>query len=283
MVLFHTFLGYPISDWAHRAFVFLVISCPCALVISIPLGFFGGIEEPPAGVLIKGGNYLEGLNGVDTIVFDKTGTITKGTFKVTEVSSYKGATIDEIIELAALGESYSNHPIGKSIVEAYGKEIDKTKVTDYKEIAGKGIQAEIEGSNILIGNNKLFVDNNIIVEEKESIGTIVYVAKNNIQIGSIIVSDELKENIVEDIKNIKSNGINRTIMLSGDNEKTAKKVGELVGMDKVYGNLLPQDKVKIFEGILKETKGKVAFVGDGVNDAPVLAGGYWNSYGSFRF
>ncbi|MCF6464793.1 heavy metal translocating P-type ATPase [Clostridium sp. Cult2] len=265
-------LGYDISDWAYRAFVFLVISCPCALVISIPLGFFGGIGgASKAGVLIKGGNYLEGLNEVDTIVFDKTGTITKGTFKVTEVDSYNGATTDEIIELAALGESYSNHPIGKSIIEAYGKEIDKTKITNYKEIAGKGIQSEIEGKKVLIGNKKLFEDNNIEIEEKESIGTIVYVAKNDIQVGAIVVSDELKENVIKDIENIKSEGIRETIMLSGDKEETARKVADLVGIDKVYGDLLPQDKVNIFEEILKEAKGKVAFVGDGVNDAPVLA------------
>lgn len=265
-------LGYDISEWAYRAFVFLVISCPCALVISIPLGFFGGIGgASKAGVLIKGGNYLEGLNEVDTIVFDKTGTITKGTFKVTEVDSYNEATTDEIIELAALGESYSNHPIGKSIIEAYGKEIDKTKITNYKEIAGKGIQSEIEGKKVLIGNKKLFEDNNIEIEEKESIGTIVYVAKNDIQVGAIVVSDELKENVIKDIENIKSEGIRETIMLSGDKEETARKVADLVGIDKVYGDLLPQDKVNIFEEILKEAKGKVAFVGDGVNDAPVLA------------
>ncbi|HSH35057.1 heavy metal translocating P-type ATPase [Schnuerera sp.] len=266
------FFGYNLSDWAYRAFVFLVISCPCALVISIPLGFFGGIgAASKVGVLIKGGNYLEGLNEVDTIVFDKTGTITKGTFKVTEVNSYKGTMDDEIIELAALGECYSNHPIGKSIIEAYGKEIDKTRVSNYKEIAGKGIQAEIDDNKVLIGNKKLLEDNNIKIEEKESIGTIVYVAKNGEQIGTIVVSDELKQNIADDMKKIKSKGIKETIMLSGDKEETARKVGEAVGIDKVYGGLLPQDKVKIFEEILKETKGKVAFVGDGVNDAPVLA------------
>lgn len=266
------FLGYDISDWAYRAFVFLVISCPCALVISIPLGFFGGIGgASKVGVLIKGGNYLEGLNEVDTIVFDKTGTITKGTFKVTEVDGFGETTADEIIELAALGESYSNHPIGKSIVDAYGKEIDKNRITNYREIAGKGTQSDIDGNKILIGNKKIFEDNNIKVEEKESIGTIVYVGRNGAHIGTIVVSDELKENVINDIKNIKSEGIKETIMLSGDKEETARKVGELVGIDKVYGNLLPQDKVKIFEKILMETKGKVAFVGDGVNDAPVLA------------
>lgn len=266
------FLGYPIKDWAYRAFVFLVISCPCALVISIPLGFFGGIGgASKVGVLIKGGNYLEGLNEVDTVVFDKTGTITKGTFKVTEVENHNGATKDEVIKLAAYGEYYSNHPIGQSIIDYYGKEIDKTIIENYKELPGKGIEAEIDGNKILIGNSKLFKENNIDIGEKESIGTTAYISKNGIQIGTIIVSDELKENVNNDIKSIKAQGIKKVIMLSGDNEETAKRVGELVGMDKVYGNLLPQDKVQIFEEILEENRGKVAFVGDGVNDAPVLA------------
>lgn len=265
-------LGYDIKDWAYRAFVFLVISCPCALVISIPLGFFGGIGgASKAGVLIKGGNYLEGLNDIDTIVFDKTGTITKGTFNVTNIEGFSGATKEEILELAAYGEVYSNHPIGLSVVNTYGKEIDKNRIDNYKEISGKGIEAEIDGEKVLIGNKKLFYENNINITEKDSIGTIVYIGKNNAHIGTIEISDELKDNIAKDIKAIKYQGIKNTIMLSGDNERTAKKVGELVGIDKVYGDLLPQDKVKIFEDIMNRNQGKVAFVGDGVNDAPVLA------------
>lgn len=265
-------LGYDIKDWAYRAFVFLVISCPCALVISIPLGFFGGIGgASKVGILIKGGNYLEGLNDVDTMVFDKTGTITKGTFKVTDIIAYNGFTREEVLRLAAYGEVYSNHPIGLSIVEAYGDTIDKGRINDYKEIAGKGIEVNIDGEKVLIGNKKLFADNGIPIEELDSIGTVAYIGKGNIHVGTIVVSDELKEGVAEEIKAIKAQGVKEIIMLSGDNEETAKKVGELVGIDKVYGNLLPQDKVNIFEQIMEENHGKVAFVGDGVNDAPVLA------------
>lgn len=266
------FMGGALSEWAYRACIFLVISCPCALVISIPLGFFGGIGgASKSGILVKGGNYLEALNDVTAIVFDKTGTITKGTFKVTEIMSYGDYTKDEVLELAAYGESFSNHPIGKSIIEAYGKEVSKDYIKDYKEIAGKGIEVYIDGKEIILGNKTLFLDKNILVKEVDSIGTVVYVGKEGSHIGTIIVSDELKDNVVEDIKKLKSLGIKETIMLSGDNENTAKKVGELVGLDKVYGNLLPQDKVSIFEDIINKNKGKVIFVGDGVNDAPVLA------------
>lgn len=265
------FLGYNISDWAYRAFVFLVISCPCALVISIPLGFFGGIGgASKVGILVKGGNYLEALTDVDTMVFDKTGTITKGIFKVTKIEGFNGHSQEEVLELAALSESFSNHPIGRSIVAAYGGEIDKAKVTSYREIAGKGIEAEIDGAKILIGNEKLFKDNNIEIVEVESIGTIAYVGKDGVHIGTIEVSDELKDNVVDHIKEIKLAGI-KTVMLSGDKEETAKKVGRMVNIDRVYGDLLPQDKVRIFEDILSKSKGKVAFIGDGVNDAPVLA------------
>ena len=216
-------LGYNISDWAYRAFVFLVISCPCALVISIPLGFFGGIGgSSKVGILVKGGNYLEALTDVDTMVFDKTGTITKGIFKVTKIEGFNGHNEEEVLELAALSESFSNHPIGRSIVAAYGGEIDKAKVTSYREIAGKGIEAEIDGSKILIGNEKLFKDNNIEIVEVESIGTIAYVGKDGVHIGTIEVSDELKDNVVDHIKEIKSAGI-KTVMLSGDKEETAKR------------------------------------------------------------
>lgn len=266
------FMGGDLREWAYSACVFLVISCPCALVISIPLGFFGGIGgSSKAGILVKGGNYLEALTGVDTIVFDKTGTITKGTFKVTEIISYGEYSKEEILELAAYGESHSNHPIGKSILEAYNKEINKEYIKSYKEIAGKGIEVSIDGKEIILGNKKIFDEKGIKVKESDSIGTVVYIGKSNKHIGTIIVSDELKDNVVEDIKKLKSLGIKRTIMLSGDNESTAKKVGELVGLNKVYGNLLPQDKVSKFEDIVRDSKGKVVFVGDGVNDAPVLA------------
>lgn len=266
------FMGGELKEWAYRACVFLVISCPCALVISVPLGFFGGIGgASKSGILVKGGNYLEALNEVSTIVFDKTGTITKGTFKVTEVRAYGDNTKEEVLELAAYGESFSNHPIGISIVEAYGKEINKEYIKSYKEIPGKGIEVNIDGMKVILGNKKLFDEKNILIEEMDSIGTVVYIGKEGTHIGTIIVSDELKNNVVEDIKKLKALGIKETIMLSGDNEGTAKKVGELVGLDRVHGNLLPQDKVSIFEDIINKNKGKVVFVGDGVNDAPVLA------------
>ena len=262
-----------LRDWAYRAFIFLVISCPCALVISIPLGFFGGIGgASKSGILIKGGNYLEALNDVETIVFDKTGTITKGTFKVTKIFNYDDYSKEEVLELAAYGEAFSNHPIGKSIVESYDKEIQKEYIKDYKEISGKGIEAKIDSKTILLGNKDLLVGNGVEIEEVDSIGTTVYISEGNKHIGTIIVSDELKENTAEDIGRLKKLGIKETIMLSGDNQETAEKVGKLAGLDKVYGDLLPQDKVNAFEDILsKKTNSKVIFVGDGVNDAPVLA------------
>ena len=262
-----------LRDWAYRAFIFLVISCPCALVISIPLGFFGGIGgASKSGILIKGGNYLEALNDVETIVFDKTGTITKGTFKVTKIFNYDDYSKEEVLELAAYGEAFSNHPIGKSIVESYDKEIQREYIKDYKEISGKGIEAKIDGNTILLGNKDLLVGNGVEIEEVDSIGTTVYISEGNKHIGTIIVSDELKENTAEDIGRLKKLGIKETIMLSGDNQETAEKVGKLAGLDKVYGDLLPQDKVNAFEDILsKKTNSKVIFVGDGVNDAPVLA------------
>ena len=266
------FFGLDMRDWAYRAFVFLVISCPCALVISIPLGFFGGIGgASKKGILIKGGNYLEGLNDIDTIVLDKTGTITKGIFKVTDIDVYDELSKDAILELAAHGEAYSNHPIAVSIMEAYGGEVDKNRIADYLEIAGKGIKVKIDGQEVLLGNRQLLEDHAIDVQESQSIGTIIHIGMNKVHMGTIIVSDELKDGVAESIEDMKSLGIQRTIMLSGDNSDIAKKVGELVAVDEVYGDLLPQDKVEIFERIMEESKGKVAFVGDGVNDAPVLA------------
>lgn len=263
-----------LRDWAYKAFVFLVISCPCALVISIPLGFFGGIGgASKAGILIKGGNYLEALNYVDTIIFDKTGTISKGTFKVTQVEAFGDYSKEEILELAAYGESYSNHPIGKSILEAYNKNINMDYISNYMEVPGKGIQVEIDNKLLVLGNKDFLNELGIQVRKMDTIGTTVYIASDNIHIGTIVVSDELKSNILEDIKKLKKLGINQTIMLSGDNVDIVEKVGKLSGMDKVYGGLLPEDKVHILEEVLKGQgpNKKVIFVGDGVNDAPVLA------------
>lgn len=268
------FFNGDLKVWAYRAFVFLVMSCPCALVISIPLGFFGGIGAASKnGILVKGGNYLEALNNVRTLVFDKTGTITKGSFKVTSIINYGDYSRDEILELAAYGESYSNHPIAKSILEAYGKGIRKEYISNYQEISGKGIQVDIDGERLLLGNKKLLDDKKIPVNEQDSIGTVVYLGKANKHIGTIIVSDELKDNIEATIKELKKFGIKKTIMLSGDNDQTSLKVGQMAGLDESYGNLLPQDKVSRLEKIIegKAPRERVAFVGDGVNDAPVLA------------
>ena len=267
-------LGDP-RESAYRAFVFLVISCPCALVISIPLGFFGGIgAASKQGVLVKGGNYLEALGDVDTIVFDKTGTITKGTFKVTDIAAYQGYSKEAILEIAALGESYSNHPIGKSIIEHYSGEIDQNRIENYKELSGKGISVDIDGKTVLLGNSRLLEEESIKVVSQDTIGTIVYIGRNNKHIGTIIVSDELKDNIKEALIELKNNkGIKRTIMLSGDNSLTAKKVADLAGIDESFGNLLPDDKVRLLEDIMEKERDnkKIIFVGDGVNDAPVLA------------
>lgn len=267
-------LGDP-SEWAYKAFVFLVISCPCALVISIPLGFFGGIgAASKQGILIKGGNYLEALNDVDTLIFDKTGTITKGTFKVTDIFSFEEWTKEDILEIAALGESYSNHPIAKSILEHFHGEIEKTRIESYNEISGRGISVAIDKSPILLGNAKLLEEEGITVKKSEAIGTIIYIGKDKKHIGTIIVSDELKEGIKETLLDLKRNkGIKKTIMLSGDNIETVKKIANLAGIDRSFGNLLPEDKVKLLEDIMNERHNnkKTIFIGDGVNDAPVLA------------
>lgn len=265
-------LGGDFREWLYKAFVFLVISCPCALVISIPLGFFGGIGgASKAGILVKGGNYLEALNDVDTIVFDKTGTITKGVFKVTEIINYGDYSKNEVLEYAAYGESFSNHPIGKSILQAYNKEINNDYITEYSEVSGKGILVDIDHIPMIIGNKNFLEEHNIEVEETQSIGTTVYVGRESTHIGTIVVSDELKENIKEDIISLKELGIKEIIMLSGDNSNIAKLVGEKAGIDKTYGDLLPQDKVTLFEEIISKKKNKTIFVGDGVNDAPALA------------
>ncbi len=269
-----TLLGADFREWLYKAFVFLVISCPCALVISIPLGFFGGIGgASKAGILVKGGNYLEALNDVDTIVFDKTGTITKGVFKVTDIISYGDYTKEEVLEFAAYGESFSNHPIGKSILQAYNKDIDKDYITEYSEVSGKGILVDIDNIPMIIGNKNFLEEHNIKVTETQSIGTTVYIGRESSHIGTIVVSDELKENIKEDIHSLKALGIKEVIMLSGDNSSISKLVGEKAGVDKIYGDLLPQDKVSMFEEIIgkKKSNRKTIFVGDGVNDAPVLA------------
>ena len=263
--------GAEFSEWLYRALVFLVVSCPCALVVSVPLGFFSGIGgASKKGVLVKGSNYLELLKDVETVVFDKTGTLTEGIFAVTEINT-NNITEEELIEKAAMAESFSNHPIAVSIVRAYGKEVAKDEIKDYEEIPGHGIKALISGEEVLVGNAKLMKEFNVEFKEVESIGTVVYTAINGEFKGSIVISDKIKENVKEALQSLKRVGIKKTVMLTGDNEKTADKVAEIVGLDQVYSELLPLDKVTKVEELLSSAKGKVAFVGDGVNDAPVLA------------
>ena len=264
---------YNFRVWIFRALSFLVVSCPCAFVISIPLSFFSGIGAASrAGVLIKGGNYLEALSKVDTVVLDKTGTLTKGVFNVQKVIVIdKSIKEDEFISLVAMAESGSNHPISKSIQKYYNREIDTNSINSIKEISGKGIEAVINNKKILIGNEKLIdVPNDIIVND---IGTILYVEIENKFAGYIVISDEIKKDAKKAIKDLKDIGIKKSVMLTGDVEKVAKKVGEELGLDEIYSNLLPQDKVSKFEEIIKnkDSKGNVVFVGDGINDAPVLA------------
>ena len=264
---------YNFRLWIFRALSFLVVSCPCAFVISIPLSFFSGIGAASrAGVLIKGGNYLEALSKVDTVVLDKTGTLTKGVFNVQKVIVVdKNIKEDKFISLVAMAESGSNHPISKSIQKYYNKEINTNSINSIKEISGKGIEAVIDNKKILVGNEKLInVPKNISIDD---IGTILYVEIDNKFTGYIIISDEIKKDSQKAIKGLKNMGIKKTIMLTGDIEKVAKKVGEDLGIDEIYTNLLPQDKVSKFEEIIKNknSKGNVVFVGDGINDAPVLA------------
>ena len=264
---------YNFRVWIFRALSFLVVSCPCAFVISVPLSFFSGIGAASrAGILIKGGNYLEALSKVDTVVLDKTGTLTKGVFNVQKVIiTDKNIKEDEFISLVAMAESGSNHPISKSIQKYYNKEIDKNSINSIKEISGKGIEAIIDNKKILVGNEKLIdVPDNIIVND---IGTILYVEIDNKFAGYIVISDEIKKDAKKTIKGLKDIGVKKSIMLTGDIEKVAKIVGEELGLDQIYSNLLPQDKVSKFEEIIenKNSKGNVVFVGDGINDAPVLA------------
>lgn len=262
------------SEWIIRALTFLVISCPCALVISIPLSFFAGIGCASAnGILVKGSNYLEALSKTKYVVFDKTGTLTKGVFEVTDIQSENGFDKDELIKYAAHAECASSHPISMSLKKAYGKEIDLSSVTDIEEIAGHGISAVVEGKRIFAGNMKLMNREGIIVEDKIDKGTAVYVSVNGAYAGCIIISDVIKETSEAAITSLKKSGIRKTVMLTGDSRKTAQQVADKIGMDEVYSELLPADKVLKVEKLLeeKQSKEKLAFVGDGINDAPVLS------------
>ena len=259
-------------EWLYRALTFLVVSCPCALVVSVPLSFFGGIGGASRkGILIKGSNYIELLSKADTVVFDKTGTLTKGTFKVQSILP-TNMKEEELLEMAAYVEEFSSHPIANSIRTAYGKQIDKSKISNVEEISGNGISAKIDGKKVYAGNSKLMEKIGITVEKEEMIGTVVYIATKDCYEGKIIISDEIKVDAKYTIAELKKNGIKQTIMLTGDLSKVANSVGNEIGIDKVYSELLPTEKVdKIEQEIMqKNQKGYTIFVGDGLNDAPVL-------------
>ncbi|MGR6897276.1 heavy metal translocating P-type ATPase [Rummeliibacillus sp. BSL5] len=266
--------GATFSDWIYRALVFLVISCPCALVVSIPLGFFGGIgAASKMGILVKGSNYLEALNNVKYVVFDKTGTLTKGVFEVTTICPYGNISKEDLLEYAAFAETHSNHPIAQSIRNAYGKELSVDKIQEYNEISGHGTAVTVDGKEILAGNAKLMNKENIAFKEPSEIGTIVHIALNRNYAGYIVIADELKEDSVQAVRSLKELGIKKTIMLTGDAASVAKSVGEKLGLDEVHAELLPQHKVEEIEKIdaQKNSKEKLIFVGDGINDTPVLA------------
>ena len=281
--------GATFSDWIYRALIFLVVSCPCALVISIPLGFFGGIGGASRhGILIKGTNYLEVLNNLESVVMDKTGTLTKGIFKVTEVNAENNIKINDfqnnkteltkplLLKYAAHIEKFSNHPIAQSIVAEYENsvsKVDENVVKDFEEISGFGIKVNINNHQFLAGNSKLMNLENITFDKKENLGTAIYLAADGKYIGNILISDEVKKDSARAIKGMKENGVKEIVMLTGDNEAIGKNIAEKLGIDKVFTELLPNEKVEKLEEIYKtkSEKGKVAFVGDGINDAPVLA------------
>lgn len=266
--------GAEFSSWLYRALVFLVVSCPCALVISIPLSFFGGIGGASKnGILVKGSNYLEALNNVETIVFDKTGTLTRGVFKVTRLSAENGITKDELLRYASYAESYSNHPIAASILNEYNKDINKEHISDYEEISGHGIKVNVSGKEVLAGNVKLMNKENIKFHNVDEAGTVVHIALDKKYAGYILISDEIKQDSREAISGLKRIGIKKTVMLTGDSRQVGEKVAKELGLNEVYAELLPDQKVERVEQLDKEKApgGKLAFVGDGINDAPVLA------------
>lgn len=261
------------KDWLYRALIFLVVSCPCALVISIPLGFFGGIGgASKQGILIKGSNYLEALANTRTVVFDKTGTLTKGNFAVTSINTSSGSE-DDLLELAAKAEYYSNHPISNSIKKAYGKEITEDDIKDVNELPGYGVKAIVNEKTVLAGNERLMKENNVDYVPCKEVGTIVYVAAEGAFLGSIVIADEIKSDAKVAILDLKKAGIRRTVMLTGDAKQVGEKVASELKIDDVYTNLLPGDKVEKLEKLLsaKNPKETLAYVGDGINDAPVLA------------
>ncbi|MCI8759620.1 MAG: cadmium-translocating P-type ATPase [Clostridia bacterium] len=260
-------------DWLYRSLSFLVVSCPCALVISIPLSFFGGIGgASKIGILVKGSNYLEALSHTETVIFDKTGTLTEGVFEVQKIETI-GISEEDLLRLTAHAESFSNHPISISVKKAYGKEIDQSLITQTEELSGFGISAKIEGKNILVGNEKLMQNKQISYQKCEEIGTILYVAIDEKYVGYLVIADRIKKDAKQTIQFLKANHMNETILLTGDRTAVGKSVANQLGIDTVYTELLPNEKAEKLEEIMKKKSknGKVAFVGDGINDAPVLA------------
>lgn len=266
--------GASFGDWLNRALVFLVVSCPCALVVSIPLGFFGGIGGASKnGILVKGSNYLEALNNVDTVVFDKTGTLTKGVFNVTKVFSVAAGNESALLEYAAFAECYSNHPIALSIQKAYGREINKSEIESYDEISGHGIKVKVRGKEILAGNDKLMAREKVEFKQAEEAGTVTYLAVDGSYAGYLLISDELKPDARQAMQELKKAGVRKLVMLTGDNKAVGERIASGLGLDEVHAELLPDQKVEKLEELdrQKPRKGKLVFVGDGINDAPVLA------------
>ena len=266
--------GETFSTWIYRALVLLVISCPCALVISIPLGYFGGIGgASKKGILVKGSNYLDALNKVKTVVFDKTGTLTKGVFKVTEVVPKNGFSQKELLRLAAEAESHSNHPIAQSIIESYGDNNPPSTVENYREIAGHGVIAKVRGRSILAGNDRLLHSENIEHDVCKVEGTVVHVAVDRVYAGYLLIGDEIRQDARRAIPALKELGVKKTIMLTGDNKTAAASVCLKLGLDSYFAELLPEEKVKALDKLITERdkNERIAFVGDGINDAPVLA------------
>ncbi|NCB73947.1 MAG: cadmium-translocating P-type ATPase [Clostridia bacterium] len=267
------FQGASFDDWVFRALTFLVVSCPCALVISIPLSFFGGIGGASrSGILVKGSNYLEALAQTEIVVFDKTGTLTKGVFKVQEIHA-QSISDSELLEITACAESYSNHPISLSLKSAYGREIAGERVTQVEEISGQGVKATVDGKKAAVGNTRLMESLGIDYFKGELVGTVVHAALEGEYVGYIVIADELKSDAKKSIKLLKAAGIKQIVMLTGDSKNVGEQVAKELGLDKVYSELLPADKVIKLEELLSEksAKGKLVFVGDGINDAPVLA------------
>ena len=274
VVLGLTGQGWNFGTWVFRALTFLVISCPCALVVSIPLSFFGGIGGASRnGILVKGSNYLEALADASIVVFDKTGTLTKGVFEVTKTTPVEGVSAEELLECAALAESYSTHPVAKSLRKAVGRQLDQSRIENVEEIAGHGVRAEVDGHEILAGNAKLMDRYQVEYVPNEEPGTIVYTARDGKFLGSVTINDVLKEDTVEALKQMKQCGIRRTVMLTGDAEQAAAVVAKQTGVDEYHAGLLPADKVTWIEKMLQEKSEKevLCFVGDGINDAPVLS------------